>query len=40
MPEEFYQNKLYPVQDKAMYLIGQLSNNFYLTGGLLLVDIT
>lgn len=33
MPEEFYQNKLYPMQDEVMDLMGHLSNNFYLTGG-------
>lgn len=33
MQKEFYQNKLYPLQDKVMKIMGELENPFYLTGG-------
>ncbi|MBX3045284.1 MAG: nucleotidyl transferase AbiEii/AbiGii toxin family protein [Candidatus Kapabacteria bacterium] len=33
MQKEYYQNNLYPLQDKVMELMGGLSNEFYLTGG-------
>jgi predicted nucleotidyltransferase component of viral defense system len=33
MQEDYYQNILYPLQDKLLKLIGSLPVNFYLTGG-------
>lgn len=33
MPEDYYQNILYPLQDKVLKLIGQLPVEFYLGGG-------
>jgi predicted nucleotidyltransferase component of viral defense system len=33
MLKEFYQNKLYPLQDVVMKIMGELENPFYLTGG-------
>lgn len=33
MHADYYQNTLYPLQDKVLSIIGQLSVEFYLTGG-------
>jgi hypothetical protein len=33
MQKDYYQNILYPLQDKVLKLIGSLSVDFYLTGG-------
>lgn len=33
MSENFYEGKLYPLQDKVLQIIGSLETNFYLTGG-------
>jgi predicted nucleotidyltransferase component of viral defense system len=33
MQEDYYQNTLYPLQDKVLELVGKLSVGFYLTGG-------
>jgi hypothetical protein len=33
MPEDYYQNTLYPLQDKVLNIVGILSVDFYLTGG-------
>jgi hypothetical protein len=33
MSDRFYKEKLYPIQDKALALIGSISSSFYLTGG-------
>ena len=33
MHEDYYQNTLYPLQDKVLKIIGQLPVDFYLTGG-------
>ncbi len=36
MSNHYYKNKLYPLQDKVMELMGQVDSPFYLTGGTLL----
>lgn len=36
MPEKYYQNKLYPFQDKVLKAIEGLDVDFYLTGGTVL----
>jgi hypothetical protein len=36
MQKDYYQNTLYPFQDKILKLIGQLPVDFYLTGGTVL----
>ena len=33
MHADYYQNILYPLQDKVLKIIGALSSDFYLTGG-------
>jgi predicted nucleotidyltransferase component of viral defense system len=33
MPEKFYQNKIYPLQDEVLRGIQELNVDFYLTGG-------
>lgn len=33
MPDDYYQNILYPLQDKILSLVSGLSTDFYLTGG-------
>jgi predicted nucleotidyltransferase component of viral defense system len=33
MHEDFYQNTLYPLQDKILEIVGKCSAGFYLTGG-------
>ncbi len=33
MPENYYSNKLYPLQDKFLHLMNSLNTDFYLTGG-------
>jgi len=33
MPVDYYQNILYPLQDKVLKIVGQLPVKFYLTGG-------
>jgi hypothetical protein len=33
MQEDYYQNTLYPIQDKVLRIIGNLPVGFYLTGG-------
>ena len=33
MQDDYYQNTLYPLQDKVLEIIGQLPVGFYLTGG-------
>ncbi len=33
MPEKYYLNKLYPVQDKILRILEELPMQFYLTGG-------
>jgi hypothetical protein len=33
MPEDYYQNTLYPLQDKVLKFIGELPVEFYLGGG-------
>ncbi|MDY6792792.1 MAG: nucleotidyl transferase AbiEii/AbiGii toxin family protein [Thermodesulfobacteriota bacterium] len=33
MPEKFYQNKIYPFQDKILTLVQSSNVDFYLTGG-------
>lgn len=33
MSEKFYQNKLYPLQDKVLRIVEKLDVDFYLTGG-------
>ena len=36
MSDHYFKNKLYPLQDSVLYLIGQTHSDFYLTGGTLL----
>jgi len=36
MSDHYYKNKLYPLQDRVLDLIGQTQSDFYLTGGTLL----
>ncbi len=36
MSDHYYRNKLYPLQDRVLDLIGQTQSDFYLTGGTLL----
>lgn len=33
MQDDYYQNTLYPLQDKVLEIIGKLPSGFYLTGG-------
>ena len=33
MPDTFYQDKLYPFQDKILKILGKADTEFYLTGG-------
>lgn len=33
MQDDYYQNTLYPLQDKVLEIVGKLSVGFYLTGG-------
>jgi len=33
MHADYYQNTLYPLQDKVLKMVGDLSGDFYLTGG-------
>ena len=33
MHDDYYQNTLYPLQDKVLDIAGKLSVGFYLTGG-------
>jgi hypothetical protein len=33
MPEDYYLNTLYPLQDKILQFISAADNSFYLTGG-------
>jgi predicted nucleotidyltransferase component of viral defense system len=33
MPEKYYQNKVYPLQDEVLRGIQDLNVDFYLTGG-------
>ena len=36
MPDTFYQDKLYPFQDKILKILGKADTEFYLTGGMAL----
>lgn len=33
MPDDYYLNTLYPLQDKVLQILASVDNNFYLTGG-------
>ncbi len=33
MHDDYYQNTLYPLQDKVLEIVGKLPVGFYLTGG-------
>ena len=38
MPEKYYQNKVYPLQDKVLRGIQDLNVDFYLTGGTITLE--